>query len=457
MVFAPPGGMMRRLRHPLPWILILMAASFCTQELVGGLEPQRLPDTASYERMARFESLELALGHVRTLGYPVLLRIAEEPGVWLKRFEYGAYLLAVLAFWWALTVWFRSGWIALAGAVPLLWADVIVYLGWLQPDALAAAGALITVAATILVAARWRPSWSWSVLTVGVLLTCLLRPAYLFLVPLVPFAGVVMRGLRASFRGSAGFGLRLTAASAGPVLGFCLLRWLVVGQLGFVSFLGYNLSGIAAGFLHPQLVRNLPAEQQPIADSVLAWRQAHGMDPYRGHMQVARWHDDFTSNIWRATVPAAERSLARRPESAPTRWMAIDDRLREWSLEVLRRNPPRYLRWVRGSVASGLSGLFERPTLIVPAVLLVFSVPVLLAVRRSPRGAETRALIGLGVLCGGYFLFKLLLLATVSVPFDRYLDAAVLLLPTLLWVELALVWRVPARIGLTHPLGIEDA
>lgn len=434
---------MRHLRHPLLWMVVALAVSFLLREAGGGLEPVRLPDTASYERLARLQSLDVAFGHTRTLGYPLLLRAAGEHRHALKRLEYGTYLLAVLALWWALTVWFRSGWIALAGSVPLLVADVLAYTGWLQPEILAPAFALLAVAALILVVGGWRPGWSWSVLVLGLFLACLLRPAYLFLVPVLPVAGFVMRWIRDGFGGSAAFGLRLTAASAGPVLGFCLVRWLIVGQLGFVAFLGYNLSGVAASFLNPSLVDNLPVRQRPLAEPILAWRQARGWQPYEGHWRVDPWHEQFTPNIYHATVPVVERSLARRPAAAPTPWIAVDERLREWSLAVLRRNPPRYLHWVRGNLAVGLHGLLQRPTITVPLVLVALSVPFLLVTPASPaRDPRTlRAWFGLAVLCGGYFLGNLLLLATISVPLHRYVDAAVLLLPVLIWVECAILWR----------------
>lgn len=429
-------------RQPAFWLIVLLVASFARQQQARRFEPERDTDTVTYERVAQFESAQMTLGSLRTIGYPALLRLLEGHRGWLKPVEYGIYAVTILGFWWAVAMWLRSGWVALAAALPLLWADIVRYLPLVLPDFLSAALGLATVTAVLLVAMRWRPVLSWTILTIGVFAAYQVRPAYLFLVPLVPVLGVILRRLREGTWAQSRFGLALTAVSAGPLLGFSLLRWLVVGHFGLVSFLGYCLTGSAASFLDADRVRALPEQEQPIAEAVLAWREGRGWRPYRGSVRVDPWIRQYTPNIYRATRPPLLRDLAEHPIEAATPLMARNERFQRWSLAVLRTQPQLYLQWVGGVLVHGIRSAAGSRAVQIPFALLVISLPLLMSTgTANGTGSDGRRLLGLALLCLGYTVLKLLLLAAVAVPLPRYLAGAVLLVPSLLWAELALIWR----------------
>src|SRR5262249_53279956 len=123
-------------------------------------------------------------------------------------------------------------------------------------------------------------------------------------------------------------------------------------------FGGYQMSGLAAFMLTPDLVGRMPEIQRPFAEQVLERREqaeAAGRVPAAsrnsagersfaatalGYFDIyARGYDDVLGHV---IVP-----LLRPGES----WVESNRRLMAFSLATVRADPVRYLAWVGGATA----------------------------------------------------------------------------------------------------------
>ncbi len=87
------------------------------------MRPIPVPDTESYHVLARKETVEGALTHYRTYGYPLLIRVfgrSELPGreLWI-------YFFGVICFFGGVAAYTGSGWLAVAAASPLVYAEAL--------------------------------------------------------------------------------------------------------------------------------------------------------------------------------------------------------------------------------------------------------------------------------------------------------------------------------------------
>jgi hypothetical protein len=233
--------LLKPLRHPLPWLLLQVTLVFVTLRAGGLLETETVPDTPSYRLQAEAPTLKQALSSYRTYGYPLFLK-----AIGLRadgriegshaRHSYRVFrkiptvhavvfLASILVFWWSVRVYTGSPWLAFAMATPLLHAAIWSPVRRVQPDFLAAALALSTVSLLISLAKRPRVL-IWTGMTLALFLTYQVRPAYLFLVALVPRVGPLLRRVAAgvSPRRSSRFAIHLLAATLLPLLLFCSVR-----------------------------------------------------------------------------------------------------------------------------------------------------------------------------------------------------------------------------------------
>ena len=153
----------------------------------------------------------------------------------------------------------------LYGAVQLPWLISIV-----MTDFPAEVAAGMAVACVFWLAARPRNVLGWLGLAFFLAAAYHLRPAYLFLVPLAPCLGLVLRHIHAKSTGTPnrwqGFLSGLLAVALLPLLAFCTLRWMALGEFNLVSFGGFNSVGLAAELLDKHLVEHeLPADFRPLA------------------------------------------------------------------------------------------------------------------------------------------------------------------------------------------------
>ena len=444
----------RLLRLPLLYLLLQIGVSAVALDRSGTLEPVIRPDTRSYQRASRAGSLEASLQQHRTMGYPLFLRamrsLTERPHLApLPEVHAALFFGAVALLWFAIRAWTGSGWLALAAATPLSSTPLFLVLPRIQPDFVAAAAAL-AVLSVLLYLVKRPGSWPlWALLTLLVALTYQLRPAYLFLVPFVPFAGWVLRWCwegrprLAHLRWAAGLGL----ATVLPLLAFAGLRKSVVGDFGLVSFTGCNLIGITASFLDAEMIEALPPDTRELAGQIVGQRAAWGWQPMTLDSDTRIFQQQWGTNTWRVSINPARRIEERRARQARNRGerrrfrdIEVNATLMTLSREAIRHRPLLYLKWLRDTWLAGVGRLVRFPWVLWPLVALAVTIAIAWFRGRVANALDLKVL-GLIFLCGAYTATKLMLVVAVAHVHERYMVAVCLLLPTALCVLLFSLWR----------------
>jgi len=439
--------------QPVVWVLIQAVLVAGVLQATGGFGPRVNPDTATYREMP-LDSLAAALSHMRTFGYPVFLRVVGGD-LAATYFQFAAFALAAAGFCAALrSVGYSRGAAGFAASVLLYSRVAIAQTGDVAADVLAAAFAVVSVSLLLVVVDRPRSVLAWVGLTTAVFLTYQTRPAYLFLVPLVPLVGFLLAMLvrRRAVRSAAGLGVGLFAATVVPLLAFCGLRGAVVGHFGLVSFGGYNLVGITGQFLDEELVEELSPELRPLARRVIERRRlVVGWKPPADYWAM---EEMYNPTVWTLTVPAAEELYGGDT-------VRINRTVTALGREVIRLRPALYLRWLGWAGAETVRGSLSLFA-IDPGVCLCLAVFLgseawLLwrwfrfgTMLSAPR-PESRRFVEFGTLLWVGLAFaaaKGLLVILVEAPIGRYLTAGMIFLPSALavltWYRLAAVfgWRV---------------
>jgi hypothetical protein len=436
----------------LPVALLLVQALLVYQALAerGRLAPIRVADTASYLKLAQVSSVDGALARYRTYGYPLLLKtVGRAP---LPAFELRLFLAASVAFFAAVWSFSGSAWVGLAAASPLLYADALRLLGRTQPDFVACAFVLFAVAALLALVVRPRQPVLWLVLALAVFAAYQTRPATLFLIAWLPVVGWCLAALReGEWRLRWRWLGALLVATWVPYLLFAGFRAARVGEFGLVAFGGYNMSGLAASLIDDEMLTELDPADVPMARGILTHRRKLGWEPYSPRQGSGAWFEQYSPNIWKISVQAAktrldlEGTMSRPPGERPASLhLAVNQQLRDFSLQVIRRRPVKYLAWVRDANLHGWRQLAEVPLVVWPGLLLaVCGLVWWIGSRRSllPPAVSRRPLLatasGLGLLAGTFFGANILLISLLSVPFGRYVFGATLLLPSALCGALA--------------------
>lgn len=437
---------MRRIAsQPLAWMLLNAALALTLLQATGRFQAFEDPDTDSYRTMP-LGSLRGALSHHRTIGYPLFLkgvRAVTGTDRSAPYFQFLIYFLAVAAFGLALrSVGFSPGATGAAACV-LLWSHAVFdFTGFMHPDLLAVSGAIFAMAALI-VALRPKASWGvWVGLAAAIFATVQIRPAYLFLPPLVPVLGLALALFVFRVPLTRRSGVRLfavlTTAAAAPLLAFCGLRWLVVGDFGLVSFGGYNLIGITAQFLDEDLLPKLSPEVRPLAAAILRRREAHAQwAPPANYWDIEH---RYANVIWEISIPAAKELYGDDAVQTNRAIMQL-------SREVIRLRPDRYLRWLAASGREGMRNLLllfitDKGTRLALLVLLATQAIVLTRHFRTgwlpaPQPASQQRFLEVNTLLWlalGFAIPKLVLVILVETPIHRYLNGAVVFAPALMGV-----------------------
>ena len=236
-----------------------------------------------------------------------------------------------------------------------------------------------------------------------------------------------------------------------PYLLFAGFRAARVGEFGLVAFGGYNMSGLAASLIDDAMLGELEPADVPMARGILSHRRKLGWEPYAPGQGSEPWFEQYSPNIWKISVQAAKTRLEREetmsgpPAERPASLhLAVNQRLRDFSWQVIRRRPGKYLAWVGDANLYGWRQLAAAPWVVWPGLLLsLLAAAWWIGRRRSlllPAVSRRRLLptaAGLGLLGGSFFGANVLLVSLLSVPYGRYVYGAVLLLPSALCGALA--------------------
>lgn len=460
----------RTLRHPLPWLLVQVVVVLVALDNDRRLEFERFPDTPSYVAVAEADSLTEVLSSHRTIGYPLFLRavglraageIEGSHGRFIYRLfrkipRVNAYILmaAILLFWWSLRIYTGSPWLAFAMATPLFYSPIWLLVGDILTDFLSGALALATIAFLVLLARRPRSALLWVGLTIALFATYQVRPAYLFLVGLIPVLGPVLAmALGRSRRRIWRLGFGLACATMLPLLLFCTLRWGVVRDFRLVPFSGHNALGVAACLLDPDTVESLDRNRD-LAQEMLRQRQDRQMEPLRLDGDILIWHKQHNDNLWHIGLPAllGVDAVQRRwseSDSEPRAYrIEAENIFTELSIDLFRSKPVHYLRWVWSGLGRTVRLALALAWIRWPLALLALSLPLAWLVHRRAGTARSQAgdrerrrrFLALGALAITFFLAHALLVVMILVPYDRFVYGMTLLIPPILCGGLFEVW-----------------
>jgi hypothetical protein len=441
--------MKRLARQPIFWLAVQALLLLALLQATGRLEPRLEPDSAGYREMS-VDSLRSVLSSIRTAGYPIYLRAvravtgSDLSAPWL---HHATWVATVIAFCVALQVAGFSAGASGAAASVLLYARTLFdYVSAITPDVAALSCAVLTMALLLVAVRRSGSVPAWLGLAAAGFMTYQMRPAYLFLVPLIPVLGVLLAAFvfRAPLRSRrlACLAAGLVAAAAIPFLLFCSLRWAVVGHFGLVSFGGYNLIGISGQFLDEELVDELSPKSRPLAQAIVERRRGAGW--WSAPRDYAAMEAMYNPLIWEAAVPAAEELYG---EDA----VAVNRAVSGLAWEIIRRRPARYARWLVRAGREGISRLlqvFITDPGVRLALFVLLLIQLVIVARRWRSGrlpispaASDRGFVevnGLLWLALGFATAKLLLVILVEPPLQRYLAPATACAPPLMGV---LAWH----------------
>ncbi len=447
----------------LPGLLLQAAGVFAFHVARTDLATVSYRDSRGYVKVLERETLAQKLSHRRTPGYPLFLKAVQAlPGglAWLPHVQLGLYLGSVVAFGLAAGLYLGAGWKGFLVATPLFYSRLIApYVTGVLADLPAAACALIALAGLLAAAARpagrVARALAWTAAGAGAFAAYQLRPAYLFLLPLLPLLGLVLfrlagTGCRTQERRPSAlrFAAGMTAVVLLPFLAWSTFRWAVAGHFGLVSFGGFNLIGITSSMLTTENAPRLPAEHQPLAQGILERRREVGFEIAPAY-DYKEWRRLYNANIFYIALKAARKLPDRQRGEPGGLWVDANRRFTGLSWALIRLEPGLYARWLRDASGTFVGRMASSRWLRAAALFTALSAVaagVVATVARGragsswagwpgPRGA------GVALVALAYTAAAMLLVVLVESPIDRYVFAAELLLPSGLVALAADLWR----------------
>ncbi len=386
----------------LPGILFLLQVFLLSGVLAatGQFQANIVPDTPGYVEFP-LDSMSEALQHSRTFGYPCFLR-----GVALFRptpqgvpvAHFVVHVACVFVFWLGVRTIVDSSWASMALASSLLYSNVVLrYTSSIAPDAMASSLSIATIGVLLLAVRQPRSVWRWLCLAAGIFITYQLRPAYLFLVPLIPLLGLALSWLLGRMpdqdRSSTRLPVtQLVAAALLPLLLFCTGKWLVVDSFSLVSFGGNNFAGVVTRFLDQETASQLPHDLQPLAQEILRRRQlAAAQHPEFSDGVTRRYfaiEHGFDIETWEVCVPAAQ-------EVYGDDWRHQNQGLAELSKAIVLARPVDYCIWLLKALNRGvymvLSEMVTNPVyfLLLGCLIILHAAPCAPLLPGPRLGADT--------------------------------------------------------------------
>lgn len=339
----------------LPWVVLMLLATglflfyrkFISYSLIS------MPDSSSFQEWD-ITSWDVRLSSMRTPGYPLFLSVIQQLGETqqLPSIQFFVHVMAVLAFYFGLHRFGVQPWAAFSAAAPLLFLPMIRAYGHiLLSDAPALSLAIGSVGSLFMAlgnSGRW---WPWVGVGVTVTATWMVRPMYLFLVPLLPMLAVILGYISRSRHAMGLKRLLLTAllATLLPVILFSALRGVVVGHFGVVSFGGINVAGVATPLLTEGLTPTLPEELQPLARAIMVKRRELGLGyPFspQGLIRYNTWYNEYNLAIHDVALPVAHAMTGDMVQA--------NRELSRLSLAILVQRPFEYGAWISRSMVEAV-------------------------------------------------------------------------------------------------------
>ena len=451
---------LRWVRHPVFWLVAQGIALAIFLAATSQLRPHATPDTPGYQRFP-LDSLHAAFEHSRTFGYPIFLRLAgslADHSAAVPACQLAIHFGAIWVFYLGVCRLLDSRWLAFAAASPLLYSNVLFgYVNNLIADSLASSISVATVGVLMWLVSGRHSNWLWLVLSAACFATYQVRPAYLFLVFLLPILGSGLYWMRARELPRGGteiqwLGSKLAACGLVPLFAYCAVRWWVVGHFALVSFGGNNFVGTVGVFLTPGMVSELPPDLQRLAETAIETRTKavarhpeYSDEPTLQYMEI---ENRFDFNTWVVFVPSAQRLYGNDQPR-------VNAELRRLAVAIIVARPGYYVAWLGKAAWRGicvtLLDLAQNPIYLggLVGLLALHGCVVVRTVGGSP---ETRlddraepsaihfpfnAFLLVALVFAG---MKLLLIIITTPPLGRFMDAGAVFFPTLLGIGLFDRW-----------------
>ena len=439
--------MSRLLRHPWFLLVVQIAVLACLLVMLGRFRPEVVPDTASYANFPLTQP-EAALRQIRPFLYPLVLACSSLLGAdfaAVPALHFVAHVAAVVLFMRALRAWKCPPTQAMVVASGLLWSSTLQrYQQCIAPDTLALSVAIGAVSFLLMLIRSPSKRGLWLMLGVCLFATYQMRPAYLFMLPLIPLLAVPLDWLarpasdfsRATTRQLT---LRLLAVAMLPLLLFATLRWVVVGHFGLVSFGGYNAAGVMGQFLTDDMTEELPVEVQALAKNALRRRDALvtgsslNAEVTTSYSMIESRFDTYT---WQIYAPAAR-------DQAPDDLLLTNSLLAKLARSIGFRKPRYYAIWLVKAGHRGTYTIFSE-LLFNQAVLLLLAAYVLIHLRivwlrrtgslpaSVVSGDHTDITSMLLLIALAFSFSKLALVILTTPPLGRFMEAAGVFYPAVL-------------------------
>ena len=451
---------LRWIRHPSFWLVVQGVVLTIFLVATSQLYPHATPDTRSYQRFP-LGSLHAAFEHSRTCGYPIFLRVSgslANHSVAVPSCQLAIHFGAVCVFYLGVCRLLDSRWLAFAAASPLLYSNIVFgYVNNLIADSLGSSLSVATVGILLWVVSGNRSIWLWLALSVACFATYQVRPAYLFLVFLLPILGSGLYWMRTREVPRGGteirwLGLKLFGCGLLPLLAYCAVRWWVMGHFALVSFGGNNFVGTVGVFLTPAMVSELPPDLQPLAETALETRKQavarhpeYSAEPTLQYMEI---ENCFDFNTWTVFVPSAQRVYG---DDQPR----VNAELRRLAVAIIVSRPGYYVAWLGKAAWRGicvmLLDLAQNPIylgglvglLMLHGWVVIHTMGVLpedrleLGVEPGSTHFPFNAFLLVALLFAG---MKLLLIIITTPPLGRFVDAGAVFVPVLLGIGLFDRW-----------------
>ncbi|MBI3890748.1 MAG: hypothetical protein HY303_04380 [Candidatus Wallbacteria bacterium] len=407
-----------------------------------GFGCRMVEDSPSYFDLVEQRLLSVStLAGIWTVGFPFFLRVLSRLNLipYFGLCQSLCYISAILVFHLGLRRVGFGGAVATAAASTLFYLNVLIdRAGEIHPtlglsDCLAFSLAIVSLSAVLTLSSNRGSRGDWALLCLGLFACCQVRPAFQFMLVLVPLLGVsLLRLLRGTVEFQACWkrhAAALVAAAWIPFLLFCTMRWAAVGQFGLVSLTGTCLGSLTGQFLRPQLLEKIAPEQRPLAAEFL-----RELEKYPGYRcPVSGDHDVDVELV--ATNYCALLSFVVPPlmERLHYREADRDAKLFALSMAILRASPATYATWLRRAfaiaIATGARDSIQNP-MIVLLCLLVLAQRALgkaggWSLTAGRGGADPPLLLRVSVvLAAAFTLLDLILVLSLQAPWNRYVRPA---------------------------------
>jgi hypothetical protein len=420
------------------------------------------PDTADYAWPVF--PLSKSLAAPRTLGYPLFLKVVRRVSPSMELLpvcHYAMHAVAVFVFYLGLRRLGMAGWPAAAVAGSLLCTVMFhTYAGYVLTDCLASSMMIMTIGFLLMAVGRPGGRVAWVGYTAALFFTYQVRPAYLFLLGLLPLLGLAILRMTNPAAAWAGrwkkMAAGLTGAALLPFLAFCALRGYCVGHFGLVSFGGVNVIGVAGQLLTADMIDDLPEDVRPLAtravnerrEAIDVWHKKVGVVPRPDwqptgfvadasgtHLVYTDLVQMYNANIWgvwgRFILEEGEPEL-----------VGMNRRMMQVAKAIIVARPGRYLKWLKVAFLEGTGYTvtqYTAPPVLANLFLFALFYHGFAILRRCRWGAAEaapdtldprRAFDVVFLIAASVFLCKLGLVILVEPPIPRYMDAAGALLVT---------------------------